>query len=160
MKISKIGTAKLWPTISCVMMILIVLMGCTASNYGRLASNPDVTQAFQAYQILPDHTYYYRGSSSRPFVIVGIHKDFTLDSPLWVKIDANSEDFRNLVSRVSLQATGRTTEPWGFNIIDQTGRKVGVWYSAIRNATVEVDQSGRIAKLLPIRTVTRRGQGM
>ena len=142
------------------MLVLIVSVGCTASNYGRLASNPEVFQAFQTYQILPDHTYYYRGSFSRPFVIVGIHKDFTLDSPLWVKIDSKSDVFSDLIGRVSLQATGRTTEPWGFSIIDQTGRKVGVWYSAIRSATVEVDQTGRIVKLLPIRTVTRRGQGM
>ena len=160
MKLLKLVTVKLWPTISGAMMIIFVLLGCAASNYGRLSSDPEVTQAFQAFRILPDHTYYYRGSFSRPFVIVAIHKDFTLDSSLWVKIDTNSDDFRNLIGRVSLQATGRTTKPWGFTILDQSGRKVGVWYSAIRSATVEVDPSGRIAKLLPIRTVTRRGQGM
>ena len=152
------STAKLRQAVTFGMVILIVLMGCSTSNYGRLASNPEVTQAFQTYQILPDHTYYYRGSSSRPFVVVGIHKDFSLDSSLWVKIDTDSSDFSNLVGRVSLQGSGRTIDPWGFSILDQTGRKVGVWYSAIRAATVVVEENGRITQLAPIRTVTRGDQ--
>jgi hypothetical protein len=58
-------------------MILGIVMGCSALNYGRLESSSEVTQAFQTYQILPDHTYDYRGTASRPFVVAGIHKDFT-----------------------------------------------------------------------------------
>ncbi len=140
-------------------MVLTVLMGCSASNYGRLTSNSEVTQAFQTHQVLPDHTYYYRGTFSRPFVIAGIHKKFTLDSPLWIEIDPKSNDFRTLIDRVGLQGSGRTIEPWGFSIIDKSGREVGVWYSAIRAAAVEVDENGRIINLAPLRTVTRGDQG-
>jgi hypothetical protein len=146
------------PFISIVMMLGIV-MGCSASNYGRLESNSEVTQAFQTYHILPDHTYYYRGTASRPFVVAGIHKNFTLDSPLWVEIDPQSEDFRTLIDRVSLQGTGSTTQPWGFTILDKSGRNVGVWYSAIRAAAVDVDENGRIVNLSPMRTVTIGNQG-
>ena len=159
MKILNASTGRLRHPSIILAMILMVVMGCAASNFGRLESSQEVTQAFQTYQILPDHTYYYRGTFSRPFVVAGIHKNFTLDSPLWVKIDSQSENFRTLIDRVSLQGTGSTTHPWGFAILDKSGRNVGVWYSAIRAAAVDVDESGRIVNLSPIRTVTVGNQG-
>ena len=140
------------------LVILVVLMGCAAQNFGRLNSDKEVTKAFQNHKVLPDHTYYYRGSQSRPFVIAGIYKDFVLDSPLWVEIDPNSKDFRTLIDRVSLQGMGSNVQPWGFTIIDSSGREIGVWYSAIRAAAVDVDENGRIANLSPIGTVTRGDQ--
>ena len=139
-------------------MFLTILGGCAMSNYGRLESNSDITRAFETYQIMPDHTYYYRGTFSRPFVIVGINKNFELNSKLWVEIDPQSKDFRTLIDRVSLQGSGSTTRPWGFRILDHSGSAVGVWYSAIRAAAVEVNENGQIVNLSPLRIVTRGGQ--
>lgn len=140
-------------------LALAFLVGCTASNYGRLNSDTQVTKAFQNHQTLPDHTYYYRGTQSRPFVIAGIHKDFVLDSKLWVEINPQSKDFGTLIDRVSLQGIGSTAQPWGFTITDSSGREVGVWYSAIRAAAVDVDENGRIVNLSPIRAVAIGDQG-
>jgi hypothetical protein len=139
-------------------MFLVILGGCKTSNYGRLQSNPDITSAFEAYQIMPDHTYYYRGSASRPIVIVGIHKDFELNSKLWVEVDPQSKDFRSVIDRISVQGMGGTTRPWGFRILDHSGSSVGVWYSAIRAAAVEVNENGQIVNLSPLKMVTRGGQ--
>ena len=139
-------------------MFLTILGGCKTANYGRLESNPDITSAFEAYQIMPDHTYYYRGSASRPIVIVGIHKDFELNSKLWVEVDPQSKDFRSTIDRISVQGMGGTTRPWGFRILDHSGRAVGVWYSASRAAAVEVNENGQIVNLSPIRMVTRGDQ--
>jgi len=128
------------------------------SNYGMLKSNPEVTQAFEAYQILPKHKYYYRGTSSRPSVIAGIHENYALNSPLWVEINPKSEDFRKLIERVALQGSGSTIQPWGFTILDKSGNDVGVWYSAIRAAAVEIDAKGRIVNLSPLLAVTAGNQ--
>ena len=155
----KSPAGNLWCATPFLIVVLLVFNGCSASKYGRLASNPEVTKAFQNHQVLPDHTYYYRGSQSRPFVIAGIHKNFVLDSPLWVEIDTSLQDFRTLIYRVSLQGTGSTVQPWGFTIIDSSGRKVGVWYSAIRAAAVDVDENRRIVNLSPIRAVAIGDQG-
>lgn len=159
MKRFKAPRGKWWSANSLFVMVFAAFLSCSASNYGRLVSNSEVTQAFQTHQVLADHTYYYRGTHSRPFVIAGIDNDFVLDSPLWVKIDPQSEDFRTLIDRISLQGMGSTVEPWGFTILDKSGTKVGVWYSAIRAAAVDVDESGRIINLSPIRAVTRGDQG-
>ena len=154
----KIHMGRLPGAVVLFFMFLTALGGCAMSNYGRLESNSDIRRAFETYQIMPDHTYYYRGTFSRPFVIVGINKNFELNSKLWVEIDPQSKDFRTLIDRVSLQGSGSTTRPWGFRILDHSGSAVGVWYSAIRAAAVEVNENGQIVNLSPLRMVTRGGQ--
>ena len=154
----KIHMGRLPGAVVLFFMFLTILGGCAMSNYGRLESNSDIRRAFETYQIMPDHTYYYRGTFSRPFVIVGINKNFELNSKLWVEIDPQSKDFRTLIDRVSLQGSGSTTRPWGFRILDHSGSAVGVWYSAIRAAAVEVNENGQIVNLSPLRIVTRGGQ--
>ena len=124
------------------------------SNYGQLKSNPEVTQTFESYRILPDTKYYYRGTYGSPIAIVGIKNNYQLNSRLWVQIDPESKDFRILINKVSLQGTGGTTNPWGLTILDNAGNDVGVWYSAIRAAAVKIDEKGRIVNLSPLRTVT------
>ena len=123
------------------------------SNYGKLKSNPEIKQSFETYQALPNHKYYFRGVKSRPTVIVGINENYELNLKLWVQIDPESEDFRRLIDIVSLQGGGTTIQPWGFRILDKVGNDVGVWYSAIRAAAVEINEKGQIVNLSPLRTV-------
>ena len=153
MIILKIHVGRLFPAIILFFMALTALGGCSMANYGKLKSNPDITRAFEAYQIMPDHKYYYRGTQSRPFVIVGINENYELNSKLWVAIDPQSKDFRTLIDRVSIQGSGTTTRPWGFVILNPAGRDVGVWYSAIRAAAVEINENNQIVNLSPIRSV-------
>lgn len=160
MTISKINLIRLFPAIILLPTTLIALSGCSMSNYGKLKSNPEVTRAFEAYQILPGHIYYYRGTFSSPLVIAGINENFELNSKLWLEIDPKSKDFHTLIDRVSLQGSGSTTQPWGFTILDKSGNDVGVWYSAISAAAVQIDEKGLIVNLSPLRTVTVGDQGM
>ncbi len=145
---------RLFTTVILIGSMLITFCGCSLSNYGQLKSNPAVTQAFKNYKISPDTKYYYWGTFGQPVAIVGINSNYTLNSRVWVPIDANSKDFRTLINKVSLQGSGGTTHPWGFTILDHAGNDVGVWYSAIRAAAVDIDENGQIVNLSPIRTAT------
>ena len=153
MGISMTNKRRLFTAIILFSMILIALSGCTMSNYGKLKSNPEIKQSFETYQALPNHKYYFRGVKSRPTVIVGINENYELNLKLWVQIDPESEDFRRLIDIVSLQGGGTTIQPWGFRILDKVGNDVGVWYSAIRAAAVEINEKGQIVNLSPLRTV-------
>ena len=136
-------------------IFLAALGGCSMANYGQLKPDPQVTQAFNTYQILPDYKYFYRGSSSLPLAIVGIKEEYELSSRLWVPIDPKSKEFQALIDKVSLQGMGSTTQPWGFVILDHAGNEVGVWYSAIRGAAVEVNSNKQIVNLSPLGVITR-----
>ena len=139
-------------------MILLVLSGCAMSNYGRLTSNREIKHAFETYQILPNHKYYYRGTRSKPTVIVGINDNYKLNLKMWVQIDTESEDFRKLIDIVSLQGMGNIVEPWGFSILDNEGNDVGVWYSSLRAAAVVINENRQIVNLQPSRTVATGDQ--
>jgi hypothetical protein len=134
--------------ISVLLAVFFAVIACSMANYGSLESNPGVTQEFKAYQVLPGCKYYYRGSFSRPIAIVGINSKYRLESRLWVPIDPAAKKFRVLINKISLQANG-PVEPWGFVIRDAAGKRIGVWYSAIRGATIKVDENGLITRLLP-----------
>jgi hypothetical protein len=150
----KIHIGSLPGSIILFFIALAALGGCAMPNYGRLESSPDITRAFEAYQIIPDHTYYYRGTFSSPFVIAGINNNFDLNSKLWVKIDTQSKDFHSLIDRVSFKGSGCGTRPRGFTILDHSGRNVGVWYSTMCAAAVEVNENGQIVKLAPLIPMT------
>ena len=153
MVISMLNRRRFFTALTLFSMILTALSGCTMSNYGKLKSTLEVKQSFETYQILPNHKYYYRGVKSRPTVIVGINENYELNSKLWVQIDPESEDFRTIIDRVSLQGMGRAVEPWGFRILDAAGNDVGVWYSAISTAAVQINENRQITNLQPSRTV-------
>ena len=150
---SKLNKKRFFSGIILFPMISIALSGCTMSNYGKLESNREVTQSFETYQILPSHKYYYRGAKSRPSVIVGINENYELNLKLWVQIDPKSQDFRTLIQRASLQGMGNTVQPWGFRILDNAGNYVGVWYSALRAAAVQINENRQIVNLQPSRVV-------
>ena len=141
-------------------IIITALGNCSTGNFGRLQSDGQITQAFKTLTILSDHKYYYRGTFSSPTVIVGINENFTLNLTLWVAVDPQSEDFKTLVDRVSFQETlgASTVQPGGFKIIDQTGNTVGIWYSALRSAAVQVNENNEIVNLAPTGVITRRNQ--
>ena len=153
MILPKSYACRVFTVITLFSITLLTLGGCSTSNYGQLKSNPDVTRSFQGYQILPGHKFYYRGAYSKPTAIVGINQNYKLNLKLWVAIDPESDDFRILIDRVSLQGMGRTVEPWGFTILDKAGNDVGVWYSALRYAAVMINENRQIVNLQPSRTV-------
>jgi len=134
-------------------LLFLALSGCSMSNYGKLESDREIKQSFETHQVLPNHNYYFRGVSSKPTVIVGIDDSFELNLKMWVAIDTDSDNFRRLIDIVSLQGMGNTMNPWGFRILDPTGEYVGVWYSALRAAAVEVNANRQIVNLQPSRTV-------
>ncbi len=153
MTIAKRNTGRLITAIILISMVFMVLGGCSTQNYGKLKSNREVAEAFKTYQILANHKYYYRGAPNNPVAIVGINENYELNLKLWVEIDPHSKDFRKLIDLVSLQGMGRTAQPWGLDIFDQAGNHVGVWFSAITTAAVEVNEANQIVKLIPSRTL-------
>ena len=140
-------------------IILAVLSACKTGDYGRLELDPETTRTVQSLEVLPNHKYYHRDSASLPSVVVAIHDDFRLNTPVWTEIDPQSEEFKRVIELVGLQGTGtgQTTRPMGFKIISADGRYVGIWYSALRTASVAINENNEITSLVPTGNVTRGG---
>jgi hypothetical protein len=134
-------------------MVSIGLGSCSTQNYGRLKSNREVADSFKAYQILPNHKYYYWGAPNNPVAIVGINENYELNLKMWVEIDPESDRFRKVIDMISMQGMTNAYQPWGLDIFDHAGGHVGVWYSAITTAAVNVNENNQIEKLIPSRTI-------
>jgi len=132
-----------------LIVVLIALGGCSTGNYGRLESDREIKSSFESYQVLLNHKYYYWGVSSSPGAILGIEETYTLNLTMYPPLDPESDDFRRMIDIVSLQGAGNTVEPWGFRILDKSGNYVGVWYSAARATSIDINDNREIVRFGP-----------
>jgi hypothetical protein len=115
-------------------------------DYGGLERSREVTQIFESYRILEDHTYYISGVGSIPYAIIGIDNSYELREGLWEKIDITPQMLRGWLSRMDMVYGFR---PYGSWILDQNGQKIGIWYSSKQRTTVVVESDSRVAVFTP-----------
>jgi len=115
-------------------------------TYGRLVINPSVKALFQRNEVLPDHQYFYTESSAWPRVIIGLHKDYTLQSDFWHPEKVTPKRLKRWMDweqDYKQKYMGQN----GSDILDKNGRKIGVWY-ALKNA-----RDWGVVKMIDDRTV-------
>ena len=124
---------------------MVAAMGC-AANYGSLQQNTEVHQAFQEFEVLPDHLYYFQGLESQPLAVAGIHQQYHLNAKLWQQFDPTAPALENLIERLIIRYGYK---PRGFVILDHDGNKIGIWYSSFYWATVQTGANNDIVVLSP-----------
>lgn len=129
-----------------LLIILTAPEGCSNANFGHLTRNREVTKAFKTKRIFTDYRYYYRGSSSRPYVIVGIHSSYKLRPSSWKEIDLTTTGLNELIDRMEVRYGYL---PSGSLILSPTGKQIGVWYSSIDWAIVKMEKDNGTILLSP-----------
>lgn len=136
------------PVVILFITVTIVFGGC-AENYGRLQRNEEVNKIFKSYQILPDHNYYYVGPEGRPDAIMGIESVYTLETTQWTQFDPSDKTLKKGVDSINFHhSTSVRYYPYGFNILDPAGTRVGIWYS-IWDWTTVIMEDNRIRVFPP-----------
>lgn len=112
-----------------LMLVGAFSTGCAANGPGgRWEVAAGVQQEFESGRILPDHTYYYLGSSSAPDSIIAINNQFTLRTRVWAQVNLTQEMFNGWLNWYRTDYV-RGCEYHGGVILTPDGRKAGVWYS-------------------------------
>jgi hypothetical protein len=121
---------------TCFILLLILClstMACTGAlfpNFGRIILNDEATQAFDNYSVNTDFRYYTSGPDSYPNVIIGLHRDYRIDTQgLWKEVEMTPEAMKSIVRSMKEKATSRQLALYGFDLIKPDGRPIGVWYS-------------------------------
>ena len=126
------------------------LMGC-GGNYGKVSPSREATELFHAYQILPDHQYYYTGPDAYPFAVIGIHKNYTLRSSYWKPVDLTPKRLRDWLN-FSTTRVGYDLNVYGAYLVGPNGERIGVWY-AVRDwrawGTVKLEQGNQVVVTTP-----------
>ncbi|MFB3926640.1 MAG: hypothetical protein ACE14T_11360 [Syntrophales bacterium] len=111
-------------------------------KYGYIRPSKSATADFENYRIRPDDNYYYSGPEYIPNAIIGIDKKYILETQLWKKLDLTPKKLRDLVHEMRLKGLDTGHMLHGFDIVDQYGNVVGIWYSVLGVSTVVRTEEG------------------
>ncbi len=138
----------------CLCLLLAVCLSALACagmfrNYGRINPSDEVSNAFATFQVNKDYRYYISGPDLNPTALMGLDKSYRLDpETTWREVQMTPERMKELVEGMDTKAGMQHESQRGFQLLDNSGRPIGVWYSLIRartfvlmrdNGTVRID---------------------
>jgi hypothetical protein len=117
-----------------------------ALKYGKLKRDPETTNLFQKYDILPNHTYYISGYGNIPYAIIGLQNKYKLRPGLWREVKLTIPLLRSWVSQMDIVYG---YPPYGSVILDNNENQIGIWYSSKQWTTVIIEENNQVAILVP-----------
>jgi hypothetical protein len=131
-----------------IVLLLVVFLSCMGGNgkWGRIKPDANITSSFEKFQINADMEYYISGGDEYPTSILGLNKQYLLDTDLWKKVEMKPEIFSHLVTnmRTRARASGGQSQH-GFSVLDDEGRPIGIWYSLISgNIVVNIKEDNKV----------------
>lgn len=148
-----------------VVMILILFMvfpvaGCSGGRYGNIYPDGQVTKDFDAFKIDPGMNYYYSGPDLFPNALIGLKKQYVLDSDLWKPIKPTPESFRDMILHMQEKAQEYREFQHGFIMSDDKGRPIGIWYSILKARTfTQMGEGNKVRVYTPDLMLYQSGPG-
>jgi hypothetical protein len=131
-----------------LLAVCLSALACTAlfRNYGRFNPSDEVTQTFTTYQVNKDFRYYVSGSDLYPNALMGLHRTYRLDpETLWKEVQMTPEKMKEIVEHMNTKASQHIEFQRGFELLDNNGRPIGVWYSLARARTsLHIQENGTV----------------
>lgn len=117
---------------------------------GQWEINLDVTKIFETGKALPDHTYYYYGSSQVPIAIIAIDNRCKLrDGMVWAKVEGPPDEMlKKWLNAYRTEGDMRGFYSGGV-ILAPNGQRVGIWYSLATSNLVEMTEPGVLTVYQP-----------
>ena len=136
----------------CVLLVAGTLLPSTAASlisfrYGKLERSREVTRAFETLQISDDYNYYTHGLGNIPYAVIGIDKNYKLRKGLWKQVSLTPQMLRGWIRQMDIIYDG--FQPYGFQILDDNGKAIGVWYSSKQWTTVILEDENQVAVFTP-----------
>ena len=135
------------------LMILLLVSSAVADIYGTQKRDRDLDNMFRDYEVLQDYNYYTAGGYDKPNAILLIQKGYELDNPgnLWLPIpNVDINQIKKWVSVISSeQDAERSSDYYATYLLNQNGKKVGVWYSVEVFATVKFFEGNKMLVYTP-----------
>jgi len=122
-------------------VLILGLAGCAGAGMQRsFQPDRDVDRSFERFEFRQDLNYYSSGSDSHPNALMGLGKEYILESDLWKKVD-KAETLREMVQGMQKKTGELYLVLHGFQILDNGGKAVGIWY-AILSARAHLVMTG------------------
>lgn len=115
-------------------------------NYGQITPSDAVTQAFEEYQVNPQYRYYVSGPHINPNAILALDRNYQLDPwTTWREVAMTPDLLKELVRGMKAEVLLSFGRLYGFEVKDDGGRQIGVWYSIMQGRTfVKMNPDGTV----------------
>jgi len=132
-----------------LLVLCLSIMACTGplfKNYGRIDPSRETTRAFESYQVNTEYRYFTSGPLVYPNALIGLHRDYRLDPrTLWKEETMTPERLKEIVNFMQMRADEYRLVLHGFDMLDDKGRRIGVWYSIMTAPTlVRMQEDGTV----------------
>ena len=137
-------------------MTAAILAGCAAGpkNFGKNKLSDEAAKAFESFQVLPDHTYYYSGSQVSPDAILAVHNSYVMTSDdLWSKTSPDGKQLKFWVESLQKSAANPA---YGYFLLTPDGKQIGVIYTRWDPGPVEMGAGNRVSVYLPDKDKVKR----
>lgn len=123
-----------WRRVLVLMALLIMglnIAGCSGfGNYGRILPSGEVDREMDEAAVHAELRYYTTGSDLYPNALIGLHRDYRIDPETqWKEVAMTPEKLREIVGYMKAKAREFHQYPYGFDLLDREGKKIGFWYS-------------------------------
>jgi hypothetical protein len=129
-----------------LLAVCLSVLACTGMfrDYGRFNPSDEVFQTFATYQVNKDFRYYISGPDLYPNALMGLHRSYQLDPrTLWREVQMTPEKMKEIVEYMNTRTLSRRLE--GFELLDNNGRPIGVWYSLLEVRTfLRIQEDGTV----------------
>ncbi|MBW2434801.1 MAG: hypothetical protein JRF36_14435 [Deltaproteobacteria bacterium] len=130
----------------CTFLAVVLVAGCAAGNYGYLKRSGDVTQAFETFQVYPEHRYYYLNQENNPYAVVALQNTYRLGGHMWVEFDPRSDKLEKVIGLIKFSAVSYVP-PYGSYIYDHTGNQIGYWFSSLAVRGLKIDDQNQYVSI-------------
>lgn len=132
----------------CLIAACLALVSCSGlfRQYGRIDPAPAVEEELEAYRVRPQYRYYISGSDVYPNALMALSRELRLDpSTLWKEVEMTPERMKEIVEAMKKRASEVRQFQYGFEIKDDRGRPIGIWYSLLWASTfVRMNEDGTV----------------
>ena len=131
-----------------LLAVCLSVLACTGMfrNYGRFNPSDEVSQAFATFRVNNDFRYYISGPDLNPNALLGLDRAYRLDPrTLWREVQMTPAKMKDIVEGMNTKALRQHEFQKGFELLDNNGRPIGVWYSLMRARTsLQTQEDGTV----------------
>jgi hypothetical protein len=143
-----------------ILLAVLLLSGCLGGRYGNIYPDGQVSRDFDSFKIDPGVNYYYSGPDLYPNALIGLKKEYTLDSDLWKPFNPTPASFRDMILHMQEKAREYREFQYGFIMYDDKGKPIGVWYSILKARTfTQMGEGNKVRVYTPDLMIYMTGPG-
>ncbi len=119
-------------------LVTALLAGCAGPRGAGLDRSQEVWRAFMDGEVMPGYRYYTTGVENAPDAILGMKNDHTLVTERWKERQMTTEAMKQMVGMMNDKFVSTTSGLLGSWVLNDSGERIGIWYSPIGLTTVEM----------------------